>query len=848
MLPRKILNYVIVILIVLSFPSTVLAIWQTNDSYVPQSKPPNKLDEAIHDANSFLGRNEFSSWNTLNKPIGIRWMVGGRHMFYYDTPSQYENGIPRYLGQNVFGELITNPDFPDDLKFVGDGKLESQNWIIRPWDNSYVKNWQIQHREPVLIEYYPYDGNKTFLPHIIKGLQLKRGDVFLNNTPKDWTQYVHIIQPPTYYGWGMGRMWHKEGNSIRYISVPLAPEQEIRKWIPNLSVKSLIPGTPIDVDKTTGQAVYMATPGRTYEATVVFKIESMQKGELEWPLAPSFVTAMHQVTTGHYMAQLQRVSGNGQISKIQSRYPHLATNGQSIVFNQKDDEIVAKFKWTAQKNTKNLVAVINDNFFADAPVYCKRLHWEGLTGTQFEDNLKSVPIKLPPDLSVKTITSSTKTTDAGEHYVGHVSYSLDAAYDKPVKAEIELTHNSFPIANIHKQMIMLNPGETKSFDFNFTGQYGNSTIEAKIRPKEPTEQDANWANNTKKLIIPRDFTDIAVVNLSQTVPIRVGTTTLATVTFKNLGTQPETFVARYSADNKLVKSETITLPKGGTVQKGFNWDAPNQAKNVELKVEADPNHTDSNPGNNIARKTVKVDDYPLPPVSCNSKTSVTSGNWSEQYYVIVAHDVYGKAIWDHRSVEYTENLSATVTIDTKQDKLTNPAHPKISDRESRGSWEIIPWAQRNSLAANKVTRAGYGFELKVTTNYQTNYETPRLYDELGHSATPNGHIYQGPTKVTAEFFDTNNRSVGIVKLVTTTGSLGDKNITWELPEQLFTHSDGTKVTKRKHYTKVDIPDGKYYVVIYMEGIGYSSLKLCQEDFVVIHGDMYDDINTKPIKK
>lgn len=837
MLNRFFKTFILSNIILVAITSICLGSWQPNEDYIPSSPTIKNIASLTNEDNNFLGRIYFVERNLNGKSISVLSLEKNYHMLFYGSPSDYKDGLPRYLGENIKGEFITNPDFKDEFKFVGNGTIEEQNWLFQPWRNSEVHNWMTNHGEKNFAANFPYDGNKVFLPHIVKGLQLKRGDSFLNSTPRDWTQYVHIIQPPTYYGWGMGRMWHKEGNSIRYISVPLAPDAEIRRWIPNLAVKSLIPGTPTDVDKTTGQAVYLATPGHTYEATVVFKVESMQEGEQDWPLSPSFITAMQQVSTGHYMAQLQKVSGNGLISKIQSRYPHLATPGQSIVFNQKNGEIVARFKWTAQKNTKNLVAVINNDYFANNPIYCKRLHWEGLTKTQFEDNQMIVPIKLPPDVFVKSITASTKTTKAGEKYTGHVAFGLDGYYDRPVKAEIELTHNNSPIQGIHKEMLTLNPGEIKSFNFNFTGQNGTSILEAKIRPKEPTEQDANWSNNKSKLTITQDITDIAVVNLSQTVPIRVGTKPIANVMFKNLGTKTETFVAKYYADNVVVKTEEISIPKGGNVYRAFNWDAPSQAKNVELKVEADPNHLlpDINRGNNVAIKNVKVEAYPLPPASCNDKTSKTSGSWTKHYSRLVGYNADGTEKWENYSVTYTEELSASIRLNTKQGIPTDPKDPKASDRESRGSWEIIPWAAKHGLQANKVTRAGYGIELEVTTTYWTSYQGIEIK-------------LRGPTKVTAEFFDTNNRSAGIVDLVPTHGERGDKNITWALPQQEFTYSDGTKIQERKHYTKVDIPDGKYYVVIYMDGIGYSGLKLCEEDFVVIHGDMYDDINTKPIKK
>ena len=63
-------------------------------------------------------------------------------------------------------------------------------------------------------------------------------------------------------------------------------------------------------------------------------------------------------------------------------------------------------------------------------------------------------------------------------------------------------------------------------------------------------------------------------------------------------------------------------------------------------------------------------------------------------------------------------IERTAEVDTKQNIKTD-SKTRAEDRESRGSWEIIPYAKKNNKDAKEITRGGYGFEIKVKTSYTT---------------------------------------------------------------------------------------------------------------------------------
>lgn len=141
---------------------------------------------------------------------------------------------------------------------------------------------------------------------------------------------------------------------------------------------------------------------------------------------------------------------------------------------------------------------------------------EEAKGQQFLENVEGWRYYLPfvvywygtpdkpaelPDLYVKSLTSNTSTTTQGTRYSGTVTFGLKNDYPQPMQAKLTLTHNGYSVSGVDGQRITLNPGEEKTFNFNFTGQNGNSFLYAKIAPA--TGDDKDWSNNTATLDIPQ---------------------------------------------------------------------------------------------------------------------------------------------------------------------------------------------------------------------------------------------------------------------------------------------------------------------------------------------------------
>ena len=145
-------------------------------------------------------------------------------------------------------------------------------------------------------------------------------------------------------------------------------------------------------------------------------------------------------------------------------------------------------------------------------------------------------------------------------------------------------------------------------------------------------------------------------------------------------------------------------------------------------------------------------------------------------------------------------------LDTKQGIPTDKKNAKESDCESRGSWSIIPWAAENGLNPNEVTKAGYGVQIKVTTNYTTDWEK-KVPKGLEGTAKPiGGSTPKGSEEVRVYIYDTKGKYVKSIGLVKTIGN--DKSATWELPQERF-KSQFMDFYERKFYTDVKAPDGQY---------------------------------------
>ncbi|WP_379143676.1 CARDB domain-containing protein [Paenibacillus sp. sgz500992] len=293
----------------------------------------------------------------------------------------------------------------------------------------------------------------------------------------------------------------------------------------------------------------------------------------------------------------------------------------------------------------------------------------------------------------------------------------------------------------------------------------------------------------------------------------------------------------------------------------FQWTGHSTgAHNLTVSVDPEKEKVDQNRSNNVATTGCTVTSSASGNGSeCNQPEA--AADWNVTYPVITGYPTksytasytradgltqfyteyytdYSDPIWENKLVTYNEKLTISAEVNTKQGIATDLKRAKESDRESRGSWEIIPYANRTGKNANGITRAGYGIELKVKTVYNTNWET-KVPDGLEGTAYPIGGQYYGPAEVYATFYDPNWKMERKIKLEKTSGNRN--TATWELPLQTITSDSGKTYQGRKYMTSVNATDGFYRIKISTDPSGMNNLVTCITKQVEIFGSMYDDV-------
>ncbi|MCC3379200.1 hypothetical protein JO375_06665, partial [Paenibacillus sp. UY79] len=360
--------------------------------------------------------------------------------------------------------------------------------------------------------------------------------------------------------------------------------------------------------------------------------------------------------------------------------------------------------------------------------------------------------------------------------------------------------------------------------------------------------DEAYRNNE----IKADFTiqvvpiDLIAQSITAT-PSQVEPNETATITAKvknNSVEDQQQVLIRITADNETIYEGRKDMPANKPISVGpVNWKGREIGlHNMTVQVDPTGEFPDVDRGNNIASTacTVKKDGASS---SCSGPNS--QSKWTVTYQYISGYYKNNRGrrrpIWSTKTVEYQEHLNISSTVNTKQGIATDKDHPKESDRESRGSWAIIPYAKQNNLNANEVTRAGYGYELKVVTNYFTDWETkvPKGYEG---TAKPIGGTFIGPKpgEVIAKIYDREGHYLNTVTLDRTSGGNTGKAV-WELPKKEGTFLDGTKVIERKIYTDKDWSDGDVFVKVYVTAEGSKgNLVSCTTNKIRIFGSMFED--------
>ncbi len=396
-------------------------------------------------------------------------------------------------------------------------------------------------------------------------------------------------------------------------------------------------------------------------------------------------------------------------------------------------------------------------------------------------------------------------------------------------------------------------GQTYSYYFgNVTigDRAGRYKIKAAVTINNPNHEDralefpdVAYENNTITDEWTRDYTDLVAqsvdVNPDQ---LTSGDTAQVTAKVKNVGpTTQGSVLIRFYDNGETVYEATKTMPANEVITVGpFTWKGQGEGThNLMVDVDPEQDTDDVDFSNNTAIGTCLVVGKDGSTGTCQGPS--VSNNWTVTYPTITGYKKSSKGkkrpIWEYKKVTYNESLKIAGEVNTKQGIATDLDHPKASDAESRGSWEIIPWAKQNGKNPNEVTRAGYGFELNVTTTYDTNWETkvPNGYEG---TAKKIGGTYHGPSELYAEVFDTQGKLIKKLKLDRVGGD--QDKATWAFPKQTTTSPSGATYTDRKFYTDMMSPDGTYKVKITSGAGGKSGMIVCMTKTITIHGGMHDD--------
>lgn len=399
------------------------------------------------------------------KVLQYYWVLayGNKHGTYDDNQGEH-----RYLGYTAMGESYTNwlfrPDFSDIIdinnaiwiekpekdknvnyfvsKIMGEKELEPNNF-----DSDEMRTTQ-KYREHIAVGLYLLS---IYLPEYYK-LDLK------NVLDRDWENYVHILQPPSKYMFGTGRMFRwMPDNTMRYMDVPLMPDYLLQFDLSAVLKEESFQGIPGSVIEST--ATFALNNEAFYKETAKIRLYmKTAAGEVELPFTP--VDPAKKMNGSQYTFQ------PGE--KLEVKFSFTVPDSPAEMVARIDR--VSSMRYWIEKNTAN-----NED---RAPV---------ISG-QYD-----VKVKIIPDGKGYYSFDGDSTT---------VSYNLKITRMDNVPGEIEVSLMVSDPSGRRNDRIILGPGY-KDIPFEFEGGPGSYTIEAEAWPVG--KPDANPGDN-------RDVITVTVKN------------------------------------------------------------------------------------------------------------------------------------------------------------------------------------------------------------------------------------------------------------------------------------------------------------------------------------------------
>ncbi|MEK4043775.1 hypothetical protein NSU18_08925 [Paenibacillus sp. FSL H8-0048] len=202
---------------------------------------------------------EETSKGSYRKDLLQKRIASGAERYYeivYGTSHgiQLDGGIYEYSGYTREGNSVPTENVPWFAGWSGT-QIQNLSLIKESWEDDAVQQkFKVNTNKfdryqntnnPKLTAYltdgtfeqaiieglnFEYGGNRTYKDFMYRNQnkELQNMKVYTNNaTPSKggkWIDYVHVLQPPTYFSWGYGTVYisHNSGN-ITYLDIPIAP-------------------------------------------------------------------------------------------------------------------------------------------------------------------------------------------------------------------------------------------------------------------------------------------------------------------------------------------------------------------------------------------------------------------------------------------------------------------------------------------------------------------------------------------------------------------------------------------------------------------------------------------------
>ncbi|MFZ5632131.1 MAG: Athe_2463 domain-containing protein [Bacillota bacterium] len=371
------------------------------------------------------------------------WVLayGGEHGTYDHNQGEY-----RYLGYTALGESYTNWLFRPD--FSGSIDINNANWIEKPEEKKYVNQFVTQimgEKEELKVNNFDrLRSTQKYREHIAWGLYLLsvyQPDYYKldveNLLDRDWENCVHILQPPTKYMFGAGRMfrWMPDG-TMRYMDVPLLPDYLLQ----------------FDLSADITEESFRGTPGEVIESTATFALNKEAfYGE-----------------TAKLRLYMKTAAGETELS-FAPVDPAKKMNGNQYTF-QPGEKLEVKFSFTVPSEPAEIVARIDR--------VSNMRYWIEKNTANNEDRAPlivgqyDIKVEILPDENVFMAVDEDCAT---------VSYNVRIARKDSTPGDIEVSLTVKDPAGNHTERYRLGAGYV-DVPFDFPAAAGSYTMEAEAWP------------------------------------------------------------------------------------------------------------------------------------------------------------------------------------------------------------------------------------------------------------------------------------------------------------------------------------------------------------------------------